>query len=168
MKSQGAAAKAGGDNGEPVGAVARNMTRDVASEVFERLTVTGRQALQAGGELVPRKEIRVELDGGECAPGVYVDEAGKPYAFWVTLRALSSAEEIDAVRGAGGAAEIPYRLAKACVHAINDRPVSKEQRDLHWECFGPAGRQILMTAFHVIGSASGASVGKALSASSEG
>ena len=128
---------------------------------------TGEGALKGGGDLVPRRMITFELDGVECEPGVFVNAAGDYVTFKITIRSLSSAQEVSALRGARDAAMAPMLLAAASLYKINDRVLSENERTFFWECLGSPGRQICMVAFQQMGAASTGALGKFLTSRSE-
>lgn len=127
---------------------------------------SGRSALDAG-EIIKRRKVTFELDGVECEPDMFVNESGEYISFSVTLRSLTSAQEIEAMRGAKDGAMAPMLLCRQSLFAINEKPLSTTDRDFFWECFGASGRQICLMAFESLGAASRAALGKFLSTRSE-
>jgi hypothetical protein len=133
---------------------------DLADQVYQRMTKTGMAALNGKRDIIARRVRTFVLDGMSCAPDVFVDAEGNYLDFEVTLRSLSSVEEIQALNGINDPGEAPFRLAKASLYAINGKPISGDRKDFFWEAFGMQGRQICMMAFAHVGSASGAALGK--------
>lgn len=133
----------------------------VADRVFQRLTKSGAAAL-GGGEIIGRKVRKFILDGQSCAPDFFVNpDTGDYFDVEITMRGLTSSEEIAALNGVTDAGQVPYLLARASFYAINGKPITDEARkDFFWEGFGMQGRQLCLMAFGHIGSASGAAVGK--------
>lgn len=136
---------------------------DLAQRVFDKMTKTGSGALRGGQEVIPRRMRRFILDGAVCAPDVFVDGNGDYIDFEVTMRSLSSKEEISALDGIANAGAVPFALARASFHAINGKVLDPGQKEFFWEAFGMGGRQICFAAFQQVGSASGVSLGKFLS-----
>lgn len=137
-----------------------NKSPDLAQRVFDRMTKTGPAALRPGQEVLPRRVRRFILDGACCLPDVFIDENGNYLDFEVTMRSLSSAEEIAALDGITNPSQAPFMLARASFHAINGQPLSVERKEWFWEAFGMGGRQICLMAFQQVGSASGVALGK--------
>jgi hypothetical protein len=133
---------------------------DLAQRVFDRMTKTGAAALQPGREILPRRVRRFILDGAVCLPDTFVDAQGNYIDFEVTMRSLSSKEEIAAVDGIENAHAVPFALARASFHAINGKPLDSGQKEFFWEAFGMGGRQICLAAFQQVGSATGIALGK--------
>ncbi len=132
----------------------------LADRVFERLTKRGAAALN-GGEIIGRKVRKFILDGQSCAPDFFVNpDSGDYFDVEVTMRGLTSSEEIAALNGVTDAGQVPYLLARASFYALNGKPIPEERKDFFWEGFGMQGRQLCMMAFSHVGSASGAAVGK--------
>lgn len=132
----------------------------VADRVFDRLTKRGAAAL-GGGEIIGRKVRKFILDGQSCAPDFFVDpDTGDYFDVEVTMRGLSSSEEIAALNGVTDAGQVPYLLTRASFYALNGKVVPEDRKDFFWEGFGMQGRQLCLMAFQHIGSASGAAVGK--------
>jgi hypothetical protein len=148
-----------------------NLNEDpgLATAVFEKFTKSNMGALK-GGELFQRKEVTAVIDGSVCLPGTFCDESGKPFDFKVTLRSLTSSEEIavfnevdvseDQVSGA-------FQMAKKSLHKLNGAVIAAEQKDLLWELFGPGGRQLIVRKFGELNSISAGALGKFLSGTPE-
>ncbi len=141
----------------------------LATNIFNQITETNAAALTGGKkDLFPRQEIELIIDGSECAPGVFCDEDGVYYDFKVTLRALSSAEELDVFSVSdvtedqvGGA----FQMAKKSFYKMNGTRLKSDQKELLWELLGPKGRQLIMRGFGEISQISPAAVGKLRSVS---
>ncbi len=139
--------------------------KDLVDRLRARHMPSGASALNAG-EIIKRRRVSFEIDGVECEPDMFVDDAGDYITFKVTLRALTSTQEIEALRGIKDATMAPMMMAKSSLYAINDKPIGENDRDFFWECLGPS-RQICMLAFNMLGAASEAAMGKYLSTRSE-
>ncbi len=141
----------------------------LATNIFNRITETNAAALSGGKrDLFPRQEIDLIIDGSECAPNVFCDEDGVYYDFKITLRSLSSAEELDVFSTSdvtedqvGGA----FQMAKKSFYKMNGTKMKSDQKDLLWELLGPKGRQLVMRGFGEISQISPAAVGKLRSVS---
>ena len=131
----------------------------LADRIFAKATKEGAGAL-GGKEIIRRKTRTFVLDGQSCSPDLFVDESGDYYDFEVTMRSLSSAEEIRALDGVNEPGAVPFALAKASLYAMNGQVLKGDRKDFFWEAFGMQGRQICLMAFQHIGSASGAALGK--------
>lgn len=132
----------------------------VADRIFQRVTKRGAAAL-TGGEIIQRKLRSFVLDGQACTPDFFIEPStGEYFDVQVTLRSLTSAEEIEALNGLTDAGQVPYLLTRAALYAINGKPIDPDRKDFFWEGFGMQGRQLCLMAFQHIGSASGAAVGK--------
>lgn len=141
---------------------------EVADRIFQRLTKRGASALQ-GGELIARKTRSFILDGQSCTPDFFIEPStGEYFDVQVTMRSLTSTEEIHALNGVTDAGQVPYMLTRAALYAINGKPIPEARKDFFWEGFGMQGRQLCLMAFQHIGSASGAAVGKFQSSISVG
>lgn len=135
--------------------------------VYTRRTREGADAL-GSGEIVPRRRVRFIVDAGDCAPGVFVDDAGELVDFELTLEAPSAIQEVSITEGVKDPAEVVMRLACASMAELNGAPVVGAQRDFLWEALGPGGRQIVVTMYNEVGSASPSGLGKAKSSASRG
>lgn len=140
---------------------------DLMDRLTERLLPKGAAAMR-GGEIIKRREITFDLDGVECEPGVFTDEEGNYITFQVTLRGLTSAQELEAMRGVKDGTEAPLRMCKLALCAINGKPIERDRLDFWWEALGSGGRQICFMAFQSLGAASEAAMGKYLTSRSEG
>jgi hypothetical protein len=140
--------------------------RDAAllQRVFDRLTLTDGAAFGGSRELIPRRRIEFTLNGADCAPGVFVDGDGD-VDFTLGLVALSAAQEIKATEDVLDPAEAVMRTAKLGIETLNGAPVLGDQVDFLWEALGPGGRQLVITLYQKIGSASPGALGKALGSS---
>lgn len=121
--------------------------------VYERLS----QDPKGPRAAIPRRTITFLIDG--AATAAFSDEEGNPLDFHVTLRSLTSGEEIAALKGMTAPADMPAMLAKASLYACNGTPIDPDQKDLFWEALGNA-RQIVTMAFNAIGSATNVALGK--------
>lgn len=142
-------------------------TRDAAllQRVFDRLTIAGPSAFGGNRELIPRRRIEFTVNGADCAPGVFVDGAGEPVDFTLGLVALSSVQEIKATEDVVDPAEAVFKTARLSLETLNGAPVLGEQIEFLWEALGPGGRQLVITLYGRIGSASPGALGKALGSS---
>ena len=130
---------------------------------FEKTTVQGPGALSGGGDIIPRKRITFDVDGADCAPGVFVGGDGDPLTFQLTLATLTSAQEIKATRGVTDPAEAVQLTAMASLEQLNGAPVLGDRVAWLWEVLGPGGRQLVLTMYGEIGAISPAGMGKAQS-----
>lgn len=133
--------------------------------VFQKATVTGTGALAHSQEIVPRKRITFDVDGADCAPGMFVDDAGAPITFQLTLHSLTGAEEIKATQGVSDPAEAVQLIARSSIEALNGTPVVGDKLDFLWEAISPSGRQLVLSMYQEIGALSPAGLGKALASS---
>lgn len=132
---------------------------------FDRLTISGSAAFGGDRDIIPRRRVEFTVNGDDCAPGVFVDAEGKGVDFTLGLVALSAAQEIKATEDVTDPAEAVMRTAKLSLEKLNGAPVLGEQLDWLWEALGPGGRQITITLYSRIGSASPGGLGKALGSS---
>lgn len=133
---------------------------DIADRIFNRLTRPGASAL-SGGDIISRKIKSFTLDGQSCTPYFFWDAATGEYLdVKVTMRSLTSSEEIEAMAGLTEPGQLPYLLGRASLYALNDTPIPEDRKDFFWEGFGMGGRQLCLMAFQYVGSASGAALGK--------
>ena len=99
------------------------------------------------------------MDASVCAPGVFDED------FEVTLRALTSAEELAAARGSKGDVTVmALDMAKRSIHAIDGEVVdrSRGQDEWLWGVIGSGGRQLITAMFANIGTPGEAALGKAM------
>jgi hypothetical protein len=135
---------------------------DFLDQLFGRFP-KGMDALSGkGGQLIKPREVTFIFDGMAGAPGIFTDENGDYLDVELTVRTLSSSEEIEALSSIGteiGA--VPYALAKRSLYAVEGKPLRDEQRPLIWEALGSTGRQLVLMAFQNLGGgASEAAMGK--------
>lgn len=133
--------------------------------VFDRTTIAGPNAMKGGGDLIPLKTVTFDVDGSECAPGMFVDEAGGYITFSLTLTALTSVQEVKCTKGCQDPAEAVQRTAKASLKLLNDAPIIGDQLDFLWEALGPGGRQLCLVMYQDVGAVSPAGMGKAQASS---
>lgn len=146
----------------------RDTSGDIADRIFNRITKVGPSAL-AGGELIQRKTKTFLLDGASCSPFFFWDEGTGDYLdVEVTVRSLTTVEEIEALKGMTDPGQVPWLLARASLWALNGTPIPYDRKDFFWEGFGMGGRQLAMMAFQHIGSASQVALGKFQSSISVG
>ena len=147
---------------EEVNAVAGS---DFLDRLFGNLP-KGMNAMKGGSPLIKPREVSFLFDGSEGAPDFFTDTPGIPGGTYVdvelTVRGLSSAEEIEALSEIGTAINAaPYALAKRALYAVSGRPIRPEERDLIWEGLCSGGRQMVLMAFQNLGGgASEAAMGK--------
>lgn len=122
----------------------------------------GPGALRERGPLIRPRMVTFIFDGSSGAPGVFADEEGAYFDVEITLRSLSSAEELEALQNINGiGAAVPMEMTKRALYSIAGAPLKGEdQRSLMWEALGGAGRQLCLLAFQGIGGASGVDLGK--------
>ncbi len=146
-----------------------DLSENLADRLFDRYSKSGSAALGNASELFPRRTMSFIMGGDACSPHVFWNaHTGAYIDFKVTMRSLSSAEEIQAMRSARDGAVVQYNLARASFYAINGKPIPADRKDFYWEAFGMGGRQMCMVAFQMIGSAGDAALGKFQSTSSIG
>ena len=124
---------------------------------YERGTAADGDALRASSP-VPRKSITFVMDLSEQCPGAFDDDEVE-----VTLQALTSKEEVAAVRGVLDALEVVHKMARASVHLINGAPCVGAQLDWFWEIIGTGGRSLVEVMYQEVGSLGPAALGKARS-----
>lgn len=137
-------------------------TNDFMDRLLGRLP-KGMDALSGKKPLIRPREVTFLFDGSAGAPEIFTDaDTGDYLDVEITVRSLSSADEIEALSGISnniGAA--PYALAKRSLHAVEGKPLNSEGRDLIWEALGSTGRQLVLMAFQGLGGgASEAAMGK--------
>ncbi len=140
---------------------------DLLDRVYEEATGGG-GSLSSSKEIVPRKRITFEVDGADCAPGMFVDADGLPITFKLTLATLTAAQELKVTRGVQDPAEAVQLTAKACIDGLNGKPVVGEKLDFLWEALGAGGRQLVLLMYQEIGALTPAGLGKALAGSTRG
>ncbi len=137
-------------------------------KVFNRATVAGPGAMSHQGDIVPRKRISFDVDGSDCAPGMFVDGAGNYLTFRLGLASLTSGEEISVTKGVSDPAEAVQVTAKAALELLNGAPILGDQIDFVWEALGSGGRQLVLTMYQEIGAITPVGLGKALASSTKG
>jgi hypothetical protein len=148
------------EEGEPPTRNRPNLDRGLMAQIFEQRTKVGPGALKDGGEVIERKRFSFILDGSVATPGFFQDEDGVFFDVKIGLHSLTSAEEINALKGMRDPGQAPFMLAKSCLASLNDERLTAEQRDFLWEGLGMGGRQLCLMAFQSFGSASYAALGK--------
>ncbi len=148
-----------GPEEEPAPRNRPNLDRGLMAQIFERKTKVGPGALR-DGEIIERKRYSFILDGSVCTPGFFQDEDGVFLDVRIGLHSLTSAEEINALKGMRDPGQAPFMLARACLATLNDEKLTADQRDFLWEGLGMGGRQLCLMAFQSFGSASYAALGK--------
>lgn len=124
-----------------------------AKQVFEQNTSTN--SMRSKG--LPRKMATFVMDHTECGPGVF------PQDFKVTLRSLSSRDEMKAAKAAkSDPASLGFEMAKASLYKINGDLLGHAEKEFFWDAFDNGGRQLVMYAFQKIAGAREESVGKVL------
>lgn len=137
-----------------------NFSTDVLAQIVARKTRTGAAAMSGGRELIDRHVYSFVLEGDQGAPDFFVDSEGEYYDVRITLRSLSSREEIAALQGITDGSAAPLKLAMACLWKLNDQVLSPEEKELVWEGLGMKGRQLCLLGFNIIGGASQSALGK--------
>lgn len=133
-------------------------------KAFNRSTQTGPGAMSSG-EVIPRRRISFDIDGSDCAPKQFTNEAGEYVTFRMTLSTLMSGEEISATKGILDPAEAGLTMAKSTIEKINGAPCVGDQLDWTWEALGPKGRQLVITMYAQIGALDPVGMGKASASS---
>ena len=137
-----------------------NFDPDLIGRLWEAKTPTDGSAMRPG-QIIEQSRVGFVLDGSQCTPNFFCDKEGVYYDVRVTVEALDSASEIEALKGVTDPAQAPFMLAKACFAEINGaRFKHAAQRDFFWEGLGMKGRTLVMLAYNSIGSASEAALGK--------
>lgn len=139
---------------------------DLIDRLRKRHMPTGNDALKSG-EIIKRRKLSFDVDGADCEPDMFTNEEGEYVTFRVTLQSLSSAQELEAVRGLKDGTQAPLNMCRLSLFAINGKTLSEENRDFYWECLGSGGRQICMGFFSQLGAASESAMGKSLRSRSE-
>lgn len=140
----------------------KDLSPTLLQRTFERVTVSGEGARDFTADLVPRKRITFEMDGSECAPGIFVDETGDPVTFTLTLASLTSGMESKVTRGVMDPSEASYLTVKASIEKLNGAPVLGDQLEFLWEALGAQGRQLVMQMYMHIGNVSPVAAKKAM------
>jgi hypothetical protein len=111
------------------------------------------------GQALRRREADVVIEHQLCEPGYFTAP------FKVGLRALSSDDELAALKQATNEMSVGHFMAKRSIVALNDQPLQGHERDLLWEILGSAGRTAVINAFskHCTGM-DGELLGKSLAA----
>lgn len=135
---------------------------DFLDQLFGRMP-SGMDALSGGKSLIKSREVTFLFDGSAGAPGIFTDSEGNYLDVMLTVRTLSSAQEIEALSalGEGNIMGAPYALAKQSLVAVEGKPLKTESRELIWEALGSTGRQLVLMAFQQLGGgASESAMGK--------
>lgn len=149
-----------GDEAQAESVPAQNFDPGLLGRLFEAKTKTGQEALAGGGDLIRRSEAHFILDGASATEDFFVDQNGEYFDVRLTVRSLTSQEEIEALQGLRDASMVPFMLAKACLYALNGTPLDAVQKEFLWEGLGMRGRQLCLVAFQQMGGASDAALGK--------
>lgn len=137
-----------------------DLSDTLADRLFDRFSKVGADAMK-GGELFPRRKMSFIMSGESCTPHVFWNpDTGAYIDFKITIRSLTSADEINSMRGARDGVAVQYSMARAAFYAINDKPIPENRREFFWEALGMGGRQLCIAAFQMIGSAGDAALGK--------
>ncbi len=137
-----------------------NFSGDVLAQIVARKTRVGAAAISDSREVIQRHVYSFVLEGDQATPDFFVDDNGEYFDVMVTLRSLTSREEIAALQGVTDGSAAPMKLARACLWKLNDRALSEEEKELVWEGLGMKGRQLCMLGFNVLGGASQSALGK--------
>lgn len=137
-----------------------NFSGDVLAQILARKSGTGAAALNNSKELIGRHVYSFVFDGAEGTPEFFADEEGEYFDVKITLRSLSSREELEAMQGVTDGALAPFRLAYACLWKLNDKVLTPEEKELLWEGIGMKGRQMCLIGTNMIGGASASALGK--------
>lgn len=129
-------------------------------QYFDQVFQSSTQRMSEGGHRgLPRRCVSFVVDSAACEPGTFGED------FEITLQSLNSAQELDAARNAGSdPITMGYNLAKAALHSVNGRALSKGKGevDFLWEALGQGGRQIVANMFaETLGTASAQKKAKA-------
>lgn len=146
----------------PVGSV-QDFRSDMLDRIMEAKVPKGAEALKHTGEIIRRREVTFDVDGADCAEGAFVDQEGNYLVFNITLRSLSSAQELECLRQVQKGPEAPFIMARMALYKVNGRELDEARRGFVWEALGMGGRQVVLGAFQVLGAASEAALGKYLS-----
>lgn len=134
---------------------------DFLDQLFGRLPA-GMEALSGKSQIIKPREVTFLFDGSAGAPNIFIDQNGDYLDVQITVRTLSSAEEIEALGSiTNNVGAAPYALAKRALYAVEGKPLKADQRELIWEALGSTGRQLVLMAFQNLGGgASEAAMGK--------
>lgn len=105
---------------------------------------------------LPRRQATFVVTADTCAPGIFDADIE------ITMRSLSSREELEAIRESRAAETLTLALAKRSIYAVDGAPVSEEEREFLWEALGTAGRVLVGGFFAQIGAPGELASGKAL------
>jgi hypothetical protein len=140
-----------------------DLSADMFQRTMHRILPQGVAALKGGGRVIPLRKVSFQIDGAECADGVFVDDQGDYITFEITLQALDSATELVALREVKAGPEAPMVMARHALYAVNGTTLADDQKPFLWESLGMGGRQLVFAAFQSLGAASDAALGKYLS-----
>lgn len=153
LKMNSADAPPGSQMGDDVDPIARGPGKPPATDEFrpnpsalddalERFTRSG----SGEGQPLPRRVIRFRVDHLACEPGVFAED------FWLTLRGISSHDELAAADEAGqSVTKMVYAMAKRAIFGFNDQPIDRIRREFLWEALGLAGRALVTSMFDELG-----------------
>lgn len=137
-----------------------NFSGDVLAQIVARKTRSGAAAMGDSREIIDRHVYSFVLEGDQGAPDFFVDSEGNYFDVRITLRSLTSREEIAALQGITDGSAAPLKLAMACLWKLNDQVLGPEEKELVWEGLGMKGRQLCLLGFNIIGGASQSALGK--------
>lgn len=151
----------------PVVLAPLNQDPDLLNKLFQRFTATNAAAL-ADRPLFMVRTLTFTVSGEECSPGIFVDDDGLPFDFTLTLKAMSSEEEIKALTDAPPGHAATMHLTKRMLHKVNGSRFPEAQRDFLWEALGMRVRALCFQAYLQLSGPSSAAVGKFQESSSIG
>lgn len=127
--------------------------------LWEKYTSTGSAAMNGSGSAIPNRTVEFPLDG--TVSPAFIDEAGNIQDVMIIMRSLTSGEEMKATRGCMDPIAMTSLLTKASIRSASGQILNDTKREFFWELIGPGGRQICLTMFSEIGTATPDAVGKA-------
>lgn len=136
----------------PKGEAVVQVDQGMFDRVYQRMTAEGVRPMD-----LPRREATFTVDHTVCMPGVFTED------FEVTIRSLSSADELAASRSSNGDPVImAFALAKASLRAVNGRLLKTHEREVFWEWLDSGGRQVVTAVFTKVGMADEETTKKAM------
>lgn len=106
---------------------------NLLSTLFAEKTQSGRGAM-GGAHMFHLKEVDLPMP----AVGEF------PEAFTLTIRELTSSQEIKVIESSSTQSGIGMAMAKASMKAVNGEEITLKTRDFVWEALGAKGRQLVV------------------------
>lgn len=91
---------------------------------------------------LPQQHVTFTMAASGCVPGVFAED------FDITLRAITPALELEAMRAANGEMmAMAFEMARRSIVAFNGAPVPAGMDEWLWVALGTGGRQIVTGMF---------------------